>query len=638
MTTSSGGSSDQRTDDSSNLVDKKNTKSGIWKYFALRINEDDILVDQDKPVCKLCNSCVSAKYGNTSNLYSHLKNQHQDAYAQVLKQSKGKQRLSTDSSHSSTEQPSIVECFQKNTKLNVKSKEHKELTKAITYWLAKDMHPTYSVEKAGFRKMIQKFNPRYELPSRHHFSHIAIPVLYAETCQNVKAGLASSDVIFFAATTDLWSSRAMHPYISYTVHYIDGEWTMKSHCLQTHYMPEDHTGENVKEAMLQTLQDWCLDKDRQVAITTDNGANMVLACNLLGWKRVSCFGHNLDLAIHKGLNDARIQRVLRLCRQVVAKFSCSWKKQKELTAAQEDKQLPLHKLKADCPTRWGSVFDMISRIVEQQEAIRVVLASDRKSAHLIPTWQDFDVLDCVLAVLTPLREMTDLLATEKQVSISALKPLVAHVCDSLLLRKEDDADLTADIKQRIREDLSKRYDDPCIDHLLTVSCFIDPRFKCAEIPEDSRDVLIDSVKEELVEIAAVMEDTQSPIQESESQDSEPPKKKTKSVLGRILGTNVGTSPPANTSQVPSDRAQHEIERYISFPCQEIDSSPLNWWKREETQFPLLSKLARKYLCICATSVASERVFSTGGNIVSDTRNSLKPQRVNELVFLAKNLS
>ena len=189
----------------------------------------------------------------------------------------------------------------------MKSKEHKELTKAITYWLAKDMHPTYSVEKAGFRKMIQKFNPRYELPSRHHFSRIAIPVLYAETCQNVKAGLASSDVIFFATTTDLWSSRATHPYISYTVHYIDGEWTMKSHCLQTHYMPEDHTGENVKEAMLQTLQDWCLDKDRQVAITTDNGANMVLACNLLGWKRVSCFGHNLDLAIHKGLNDARIQ-------------------------------------------------------------------------------------------------------------------------------------------------------------------------------------------------------------------------------------------------------------------------------------------------------------------------------------------
>ena len=204
--------------------------------------------------------------------------------------------------------------------------------------------------------------------------------------------------------------------------------------------------------------------------------------------------------------------------------------------------------------------------------------------------------------------------------------------------RKDDADFAADIKQRIREDLSKRYNDLCIDHLLTVSCFIDPRFKCAELPEDRREVVIDGVKEELVEIAAMMEDTQSPIQESESQDSEPPRKKTKSVLGRILGTNVGTS-PAITSQVPSDRAQREIERYISFPCQEIDSTPLNWWKRGETQFPLSSKLARKYLCICATSVASERVLSsTGGNIVSDTRNSLKPQRVDELVFLAKNLS
>ena len=36
---------------------------------------------------------------------------------------------------------------------------------------------------------------------------------------------------------------------------------------------------------------------------------------------------------------------------------------------------------------------MMEQIVEQQEAIRVVLASDRKVSHLIPSWQDLDVLD-----------------------------------------------------------------------------------------------------------------------------------------------------------------------------------------------------------------------------------------------------
>ena len=51
MATSLAASFDQQTGDtgdSSNelhLIDKKNNKSDIWKYFALRVNEDDKVVD-----------------------------------------------------------------------------------------------------------------------------------------------------------------------------------------------------------------------------------------------------------------------------------------------------------------------------------------------------------------------------------------------------------------------------------------------------------------------------------------------------------------------------------------------------------------------------------------------------------------
>lgn len=44
----------------------------------------------------------------------------------------------------------------------------------------------------------------------------------------------------------------------------------------------------------------------------------------------------------------------------------------------------------------------------QQESIHFVLAScDWKTSHLIPTWQDFDVLDSILAARDPLGELTD---------------------------------------------------------------------------------------------------------------------------------------------------------------------------------------------------------------------------------------
>jgi len=38
---------------------------------------------------------------------------------------------------------------------------------------------------------------------------------------------------YYSATTDLWTSRATHPYLSYTVHFIDGNWELKSICLES---------------------------------------------------------------------------------------------------------------------------------------------------------------------------------------------------------------------------------------------------------------------------------------------------------------------------------------------------------------------------------------------------------------------
>lgn len=51
----------------------------------------------------------------------------------------------------------------------------------------------------------------------------------------------------------------------------------------------------------------------------------------------------------------------------------------------------------------------------------------------------------------------------------------------------------------------------------------------------------------------------------------------------------------------------------------------------------MSKLVRKYLCVLGTSVRSEQVFSSAGNIVNKKRAVLDPDHVDRLVFLANNL-
>ena len=44
----------------------------------------------------------------------------------------------------------------------------------------------------------------------------------------------------------------------------------------------------------------------KIAINTDNELNMITAYNILNLFHLSSFGHNLDLAINKGLNKTNI--------------------------------------------------------------------------------------------------------------------------------------------------------------------------------------------------------------------------------------------------------------------------------------------------------------------------------------------
>ena len=69
-------------------------------------------------------------------------------------------------------------------------------------------------------------------------------------------------------------------------------------------MPEDHNATNIAEVLSETLQQWKLEKSRLVGITTDSGSNIKAACEINGRVLLSCFGHNFNLAVSKGLNDS----------------------------------------------------------------------------------------------------------------------------------------------------------------------------------------------------------------------------------------------------------------------------------------------------------------------------------------------
>ena len=101
------------------------------------------------------------------------------------------------------------------------------LDKAVAFCIAKDMLPLQLVDKPGFCHMVTKLNPRYNLPSRRHFTDVSIPHLYS----HVKTFVVKPklDVApYFSATTDPWSSPSNLPFITFTVHLIDEKWELCS--------------------------------------------------------------------------------------------------------------------------------------------------------------------------------------------------------------------------------------------------------------------------------------------------------------------------------------------------------------------------------------------------------------------------
>ena len=78
------------------------------------------------------------------------------------------------------------------------------------------------------------------------------------------------------------------------------------------------------------------------------------------------------------------------------------------------------------------------------------------------------------------------------------------------------------------------------------------------------------------------------------------------------------------SELVEASAKREVENYMDRTMVvDSDVNSLNWWKAHKHRFPRISILARKWLCVPASSTPSERVFSDCGLALTAKRSRLK---------------
>ena len=101
-----------------------------------------------------------------------------------------------------------------------------------------------------------------------------MPEIYDQVKSNVTKAMKRGLVYFFL-TTDTWTSRVNHSYITHTVHYINELWDLRCHVLDTTEITTEHMAVNLAEELQESLTRWNLLEDKVVAVTRDNARNIV---------------------------------------------------------------------------------------------------------------------------------------------------------------------------------------------------------------------------------------------------------------------------------------------------------------------------------------------------------------------------
>jgi hypothetical protein len=77
----------------------------------------------------------------------------------------------------------------------------------------------------------------------------------------------------------------------------------------------------------------------------------------------------------------------------------------------------------------------------------------------------------------------------------------------------------------------------------------------------------------------------------------------------------------------------ELDMYLKDPCAPPTCDILQWWRNHGDIYPVLSRIARDYLAIQASSIPSERAFSSCGHLITPKRSCLHHDTVRKSMFV-----
>ncbi|XP_077972609.1 E3 SUMO-protein ligase ZBED1-like [Styela clava] len=589
-----------------------NRKSPVWRHFTPPAKDDD---ERQYVVCKRCGDKLSY-HATTSNLLAHIKRRHVTIC------------LNPDN------RSDLDESSSKQSKLElirpILPAQQEKITSLVVDFIVKDMRPLSTIEGTHFKRLMGHVAPNYSLPSRRTITR-RVEEEYCEKKMELKRVL--ENIKHMSLTFDAWTSVKMEAYLGITAHYVDAKFNLCSCVLSVKPLDDRHTAKNICEWVEEVLNDFGVSPHAVCAAVSDNGSNMKAAKDIFhekfGWASVACAAHTLQLCLNKGLGINGIEKPLAAARRLVQHFKRSELATSALGKKCEEMKLTSKRLIMDVSTRWNSTYNMLVRLQELQWPILAILGNKNitnatKASALTIKPGDWEIFKQLIPVLEPFAEATDLLGGEKYVSISIKNPYIKGLKKHLSREKDDELLVIRQFRQKVKGEMEERFPIDLND-ISSKAMALDPRYKLRGLRTVESLQLKSAIELELTvlfeqTVVEKAEPSSSSVQQSTS----------------IISLAFESSESDDSADTEVPVVANEVNKFFSSKVLSECSNPLTWWKEQHANYPNLSKLVDKYMCVTATSTPSERLFSAAGNTATELRLSLTGSHVEALVFLKCN--
>ncbi|KAL4112258.1 hypothetical protein QTP88_016079 [Uroleucon formosanum] len=342
------------------------------------------------------------------------------------------------------------------------------------------------------------------------------------------------------------------------------------------------------------------------------------------WKS-SCFAHSLNLTVQTALKS--ITETREKVRGIVGHFKRSPQAAEKLKTMQEQLGLtPTLVLIQDVITRWNSTYEMFERIYNLKVPLSSVLVECNYNVYL--TNEDWQIISKSCEILKHFKEITIEISSEKSVSISksivfsrALLKHCAHLDTQLHDSPQQLKNMISNLKQQVEQRFGSLEKLP----IYAEATILDPRFKKFGFFMNSS---FSEGKKTLISKATAIhtgnkKNTQPAIQIQTSIIA-------KDSIWKDFDEEVSSQLRSTNS---TSAAIVEIDKYLQEPLIPRHESPLKWWKDNQNVYPCLFELMKKRLCILATSVPCERIFSKAGQTISEKRSRLSSKNFEKMIFV-----